>query len=361
MKLWLDTETFSETPIKHGTYRYVADCELMVASWAIDDGPVSVLDLTAPPFDLSELQLALLEADEVWAHNAMFDRGVIAKHFPGIAPPLSRWRCTMVKALSHSLPGGLDKLCDILQVPQDQAKLKAGKELVRLFCQPRPVNAKIRRATRHTHPTEWARFLEYAGADILAMRQVDKRLPCWNYGGESDAGRRELALWHLDQRINDRGFEVDVELADAAITAIDKEQQRLAGAAWAHSDGALQAATQRDAMLEHLLAEYGVSLPDLRSSTVERRLSDPDIPEPMKELLRIRLQASTTSTAKYKAIRNGATHRRLRGTMQFNGAGRTGRWAHRGAQPGNMPRPTMRAGDIEAGIEALKLGMADLV
>jgi DNA polymerase len=87
------------------------------------------------------------------------------------------------------------------------------------------------------------------------MRQVDKRLPDWNYKGA------ELALWHLDQRINDRGFAVDTELAEAAIKAIDTEQQRLRGAAWAHTDGALDAATQRDAMLEHILAEYNIALP----------------------------------------------------------------------------------------------------
>jgi len=27
MKLWFDTETYSETPIAHGTYRYAEDCE----------------------------------------------------------------------------------------------------------------------------------------------------------------------------------------------------------------------------------------------------------------------------------------------------------------------------------------------
>lgn len=350
MKLYIDTETFSETPIKHGTYRYAADCEVMIVSWAIGEGQVRVEDLTAgEPSD--DLALAMLECDEAWAHQAMFDRNVLKRtRLPEI--PLEKWRCTMVKALSHSLPGGLDKLCEILQVPQDQAKIKAGKELVRLFCQPRPVNSKLRRATRETHPTEWARFLEYAGADILAMRQVDRRLPDWNYKGP------ELALWHLDQRINDRGFAVDLELAEAAITAIDEEQTRLRGAAWAHTDGALDAATQRDAMLEHILAEYNIALADLRKSTLERRLADPEIPEGLKELLRIRLQASTTSTSKYKALIRGATGGRLRGTLQFNGAGRTGRWAGRTFQPQNLPRPSMEADEVEVGIDAIKAGVA---
>lgn len=358
MRLRIDTETYSETPIKRGTYRYVEDCELMIVSWAIDDGPVSVWDLTSPdPTGLDiALSTALMEADVVIAHNAVFDRGVIAKHFPKVTPPLERWQCSMAHALSHSLPGGLDKLCEILGVPLDKAKHKTGKDLVRLFCMPRPSNAKIRRATRDTHPQEWERFLAYAGSDIDAMREIEKRMPSWNYQGA------ELALWHLDQRINDRGFAVDLDLANAAIRAIDEEQTRLAGSAWAHTDGALNAATQRDAMLEYILTEFGIALPDLRGSTIERRLKDPDLPDGLKELLSIRLQASTTSTSKYLALVRGVNaDGRMRGTLQFNGAGRTGRWAGRTFQPQNLPRPSIGAEEVEDGITAIKAGVADLV
>jgi hypothetical protein len=61
---------------------------------------------------------------------------------------LREWRCCMVKALLHGLPGSLDKLCGICKVPQDQAKEKDGKRLIHLFCKPRPKNMKLRRATR---------------------------------------------------------------------------------------------------------------------------------------------------------------------------------------------------------------------
>ncbi len=354
MKLWIDTETYSETPIKYGTYRYHQDCEVTIVAWAVDDGPVQVIDMT-DDYDTDDLGMAMMECDEIVAHNAMFDRGVLSKHFPSYCPPLQKWRCTMVKALSHSLPGSLDKLCEILQVSQDKAKHKAGKDLVMLFCKPRPKTAKIRRATRMTHPVEWQRFLDYAGNDIEAMREIDRKMPSWNYKGD------ELALWHLDQKINDRGFAVDVELAETAIKAIDIEQTRLAGAAWAHTDGALNAATQRDAMLEHILAEYHIVLPDLRGSTLERRLNDPDLPRGLKELLAIRLQASTTSTSKYRALINGTTKGRMRGTLQFNGAGRTGRWAGRTFQPQNLPRPVFKNKEILIGIDAIKNGVADLM
>lgn len=52
---------------------------------------------------------------------------------------------------------------------------------------------------------------------------------------------------------------------------------------------------------------------------------------------------------------------RLRGTLQFCGASRTGRWAGRLFQPQNLPRPTLTHNDIDFSIEALKAGCADLL
>jgi len=373
MKLWIDTETYSEVPIKQGTYKYVANTEMMVVTWAVDKEPVQLWDVTAGSHIPEDLCMAMLEADEVIAHNALFDRLVTSKHLPQLAVPIEKWRCTMVKALAHSLPGKLDKLCEILKVPQDKRKLKIGNELVKLFCKPRPKNSKLRRATKASHPTEWAQFLEYAKFDIDAMREVDSRLPNWNYSGF------ELDLWHLDQRINDRGFKVDFDLAESVIEAVSKEQAKLADQCLEMTNGEVASTTKRDALLEHVLGEYLISLPDLQGSTLERRLNDPDIPEGLKELLRIRLQASTTSTSKYKALVKGATEGRLRGTLQFDGAGRTGRWSGRTFQPQNLPRYALdtianyfdlRVWEIEPehieqyldeGIGLLKSGAADLV
>ncbi|EMS7588384.1 DNA polymerase, partial [Salmonella enterica subsp. enterica serovar Newport] len=80
------------------------------------------------------------------------------------------------------------------------------------------------------------------------------------------------------------------------------------------------------------------------------------------ELLAIRLQASTTSTSKYKSLMKGvSSDGRLRGTLQFCGASRTGRWAGRLFQPQNLPRPSLEQEQIDEGIEALKAGCADLL
>ncbi|KMV67436.1 DNA polymerase I [bacteria symbiont BFo2 of Frankliniella occidentalis] len=356
--LWLDLETYSETPIKNGTHAYAENVEIMLFAWAIDTAPVQVWDVTANAKIPLELRLALKNPDVlIYAHNSHFDRTVLNHAMPGVAAGgVERWRDTMVRALAHGLPGSLGDLCDILSVSQDKAKDKAGKQLIQLFCKPRLKNSIIRRATAKTHPVEWQRFVEYAGLDIDAMREIDKKLPSWNYSGQ------ELALWHRDQRINDRGVFMDVQLAEAAVTAVEMEQKVLAKRTRELTDNEVQAATQRDAMLKHIAEAFGIELPDMQASTLQRRVNDPDLPFELRELLAIRLQASSTSTSKYKTLMKGvSSDGRLRGTLQFCGASRTGRWAGRLFQPQNLPRPTLKQNDIDCGIEALKAGCADLL
>jgi DNA polymerase len=366
MKLWLDLETRSETPIAHGTYRYAADAEVTLFAYAVDDGPVFVWDLTADPDIPFELEDALENCDEVWAHNTMFDRNVLRLGKRKLlCPPLHKWRDTMVQALSHSLPGKLDTLGQVLKLPADKAKDKRGRDLVMLFCKPRPKNSKLRWATRITHPKEWAEFITYAGRDIEAMRASHKLMPMWNYnaqGKPGSAGVREMALWHLDQQINDRGMFIDTDLVRGALLAVADAQRDLADQTKVMTYGLVSSTTKRDALLDHILEYYGVPMPDLQMATVERRLQDPDLPPVLKDLLVNRLQASTSSTSKYTSLNKGiSTDGRLRGTKQFNGANRTGRWAGRLFQPDNLPRPNIPYWEIEVGINAIKAGSADLV
>jgi DNA polymerase len=357
-KLWLDLETYSETPIKNGVHAYAENVEILLFAWAIDDEPAAVWDCTdesgkTPP----RLYDALIKAPELWAQNSHFDRTVLgAQVLPSCVTRPERWRDTMVQALAHGLPGALGDLCVALGIPADKAKDKAGKALIQLFCKPRPKKSKIRRATRETHPKQWAELVEYARQDIEAMREIHKKMPLWNYKGF------ELDLWHLDQRINDRGVAIDLELADAAVRGVDRAQVGLAKDTVEMTNGQVQSATQRDAMLAHILEEYGVALPDMQMATLERRIEDPDLPMGLRELLKVRLQASTSSTSKYRTLQR-ATSRdgRLRGLLQFCGASRTGRWAGRLFQPQNLPRPTLHQDEIDFGIEALKADCADLV
>lgn len=354
--LWFDCETYNEVPIKHGTYKYTATCEMLIATFAADDGPVQVWDRTNNEGMPSVLADAFEEpAVTVCSHFSMFDRNVV-KHALGIDVPIRRWRDSMVKAYMHGLPGKLELLCDILEIPQDKAKSKEGKRLIQLFTKPQPANHKLRRATRETHPDDWKTFIEYAVSDVEAMRAVFNKLPNWNYKG------RELELWHLDQVINDRGVAVDVKLAESAIRAIDKEQKRLKKQVQVATNDEVESATQRQKLLEYVMEFHGIVLPNMKKDTLERVINDPSTDDGVRELLAIRLQASTSSTSKYKTLVKAANDDgRLRGALQFAGAPRTARWAGRLFQPQNMPRPDLPYEEIAAGIEAMLADAAALV
>ncbi|CAB3624517.1 DNA polymerase [Achromobacter pestifer] len=363
-----DLETFSERDLKtYGTHAYAEKAEVMLWTYALDDGEIRVWDATADSRAPADLVAILQRPDtrHVWHNGGMFDRTILKHARPDLHDmiPEAAWWDTMVQAYAHALPGALETLGDVMGVPLDKRKLKTGKALIQLFCKPRPKNQALRRATRHTHPAEWAEFVEYAKFDIEPMRIIHRKMPTWNYSGE------EFDLWLLDQRINQRGVLVDTELAQAAVTAVERAKKTLAARTLELTDGAVESATKRDKLLAHLLAEYGVELPDLQASTLERRIDDQSLPWALRELLAIRLQASTSSTSKYKRLINGASaDGRLRGLLQFAGAGRTRRWAGRLWQPQNLPRP--KIGDlrdealqeeIDFGIDAIKAGAADLI
>jgi DNA polymerase len=356
--LYLDLETYCTVPIAHGTHAYAEKAEVMLLAYAVGEDDPQVLQF---PDEIHSDRWAQLRATlgepsvRVVIHNSHFDRTVL-RHAMGIDIPTSRIHDTMVQALSHGLPPSLGQLGEVLGLPADKAKDKDGKKLIHLFCKPLPDNRILRRATQATHPAEWERFRAYAANDIVAMRECHRRMPSVNNTPT------ERALWELDQTINDRGVAIDLGLARAAIVAVAKAQASLKQQAQDITGGAVRSTTQGAALRLQILEQFGIDMPDLQMGTVEKYLADPAVPEALKELLEVRLQASSTSTKKYQTLINGANDDgRLRGTLQFNGAARTGRWAGRLFQPQNLPRPTLKQPMIDAGIEAIKAGIADMV
>ena len=349
--LFMDTEIFSEVPLKNGTHRYAEFSEILILAWAWNEDIVQTVSYPTADF----IQSLVDEADTVVIHNSFFDRTVLA--YNGVLIPVEKIDDTMANAYAHSLPGSLDQLCEVLGVPTDKAKSKEGKRLIRLFCVPRPKNQKLRRANEDTHPKEWEEFVAYAGQDIIAMRECRKRTPRWNITP------MERKLWYLDQKINDRGIKVDIELAHAAIRAADRAQEMLAARIAKITDGKVGSATQRAKLIEYLGEEHDYALVDMKKGTVATELKDAAMPDEVRELLEIRQQASATSTAKYPVLIAAASTRddRLRGTLQFCGASRTGRWGGRIFQPQNLMRPTVKHELIDMCIAALKADCEDLI
>ena len=350
MKLWIDIETRSRVPIRHGSVAYSKGVEVIMVQLAIDDGPVEIIDMTTPHEDVSWVHDAAQRADEIWAHNAEFDRIQLETTSWWPKVPLSKWRCTAALARMHGLPGGLDKLSTIFKLPQDEAKDKRGHQLILHFCIP---NKDGKYNDRRSHPKEWAEFLAYGGQDVIAMRAIWRQCPKWN------ATPRMWAIWHLDQRMNERGVAVDLKLAEGAVAATTRAQRRLAARTEEATLGVVESTTQRNRLLAYL-ADFGVDLPDLTADTVERRLSDENLPEHIKELLRIRQQASKASTAKYRRALAQHVDGRLCNLLVFCGAMRTGRWAGRTLQPQNLPRPRHKASEIETAIRFFQANEIEL-
>ena len=357
--LFLDFETFSEADLKKvGSYAYAEHptTEVLICTYAFDDEPVQVWDCTDGsdmPGDLHRALRRLVKPNSrikmVWHNGGLFDR-LIMKNCWGFDIPVSNTIDTMIWAFRHALPGSLDALCEVLGVSADNAKDKRGKALIQRFSKPTPKNYKIRRYTAETHPDEWALFIKYAVSDITAMREVFHKLPRW---GNSEFEDRVL---ELDQLINDRGFKVDVALAEAAIEAVEKHKAQLQEEAQRKYGGSL---TGKDFLpiLRELAPAHRIH--NAQKSTLNDLLADDDLPDDARTIIEMRLGAASTASTKYNPLLLGrSSDDRRRGCLQYGGAKRTLRWAGKGFQPQNLARGYYHDDELDKGISALLKGRA---
>lgn len=362
--LFLDTETYSPVDLKKsGSYAYAEhpETEILICSYAIDDGPSQVWDCTdgsRMPDDLKGAlrQVRRHKAKLVMQNGLMFDRLVMRNCWDMDIDPRDIID-TMVMAFRHSLPGSLAMQCEVLQIDDSLAKDKRGKALIQRFCKPTPKNYKVRRYSRETHPAEWAEFIEYARSDITAMREVFHAMPDW---GNIEFENTVLAI---DQRINDRGFFVDTALANAAIDAVKQHKIQLQAEAnekWgAGLTGAAFLPLLRDLANKGDLGHKWFEIPNAQKSTLNDLLADDDLPDDARTIIEMRLGASSTASTKYNPLLLGLSgDGRRRGCLQYGGAKRTLRWAGKGFQPQNLARGHFSGDELDTGIRMLLKGKA---
>lgn len=361
---WADTETRSECDLKSaGTYKYAQhpSTRIQLFSYGFGDGDIAVWRAEEGEKMPTDLRDAFRDPSIIFQfHNAWFDRTVINNTLP-LKLPIERTRCSMAQALSHGLPGGLDKLGEVLGIREEVKKVRDGKRLVMKFCKPKGKNpdGSLKWATPETDPDDWEKYVEYCRIDTAAMREIVKKIPSWNY----PKNPRELQLWFMDQRVNERGMAIDLDLVQAAVDAIGDEQAFLSKRTKSMTGGAVNSASQRDEMLKYILDEFDIELPNMQKATLQRLIDNDETPAALRDLLEVRLSTCTTSTAKYKRILQATNDDgRLRGTIQFSGASRTQRDAGRITQVQNYPSKGLLPVDqTKSGIQALKLGIAELV
>ena len=159
------------------------------------------------------LRAALFNPDvTLCAHNSNFDRTILRKVYGDVVGNPDRWIDTMILALSGRSAGApWRSSARFSKSRRTRPKDKVGKIGIGLFSCPHWLKGEKVRYTRATHPVQWADFVRYANKDVVAMREIYRRVCRVNDKPEI------WAEFHLDQQINDRGMAIDRELVTAVL------------------------------------------------------------------------------------------------------------------------------------------------
>jgi DNA polymerase len=301
-------------------------------AYAIDDGEV---ELWTPdqPFPREIL------THQIRAHNAAFERlilwYVLCPDLDLPEPALEQFYCTAAQARSNCAPGSLEDVGRFAGA--SMKKDHKGAALVRKCCLP---------PFKHT-ADDLAALFEYCKQDVRAMRAISKSL--------RDLSPEELADYHVNERINDRGVKVDVELCLAAMRYSEAERVEIEARVVELTEGAVTS-VRSPKMRQWVLERLGPEARKLARSkdkdsidkTVRANLlamENPDeVPPAVAEVIQCADDLWASSTAKFGRLAALADDedQRVRGAFVFAGGAATGRAASYGAQVHNFPRKSAK-------------------
>ena len=351
--LSLDLETYSSVDLaKCGVYKYAEspDFEILLFGYAINEGPVQVVDVACGE-EVPEEVLAVLTDNTVekWAYNAQFERVCLSnwlrRNYPqyfksygspedsvgGYLDPAA-WKCSRIWGAYMGLPLSLKGVGAVLKL--DEQKMEEGVDLIKYFCKPcRPTKkngGRTRNLPQHA-PEKWTLFKKYNKRDVEVELGIKARLAKYSVPD---------FIWgeyHLDQEINDRGILVDMTLVRQAIDIDAKTKQSLRSR--------MQETTGLDnpgsvIQMKGWLSGKGIETESLDKKAVKELLPDADAD--VADVLSCRQQLAKASVSKYRAMEKAVcADGRARGMFAFYGANRTGRWAGRIIQLQNLPQNHM--------------------
>ena len=344
--MWIDIETYSSVDLtKSGLYKYVQapDFTILLLGYAFGDGEVQVIDLTEEPLP-AKIKDALLDpAYTKHAYNAAFEWQCLAQYLAILDPVgwLPQWRDTLLQVAYCGYPGSLDAAGEALGLTDDQRKDRTGKALIRYFsvpCKPTKINGgRTRNLPKHA-PDKWALYKAYNAQDVVTERAVAAKLTAHPVPDDLQA------QWVTDLTINARGVAVDMDLVRGALDCSERVKRALTQEAVALTGlGNPNSVAQLTAWLAEATQ---ADVDNLRKDTVVDLLAG-DLPgDQARRVLQIRQELGKSSTKKYDAMaRATCDDGRIRGTLQFYGANRTGRWAGRLLQVQNLPRTHLQGID----------------
>jgi len=334
--IWLDFETRSRCDLKsRGVYNYAQDpsTEVLCMSYAVDDGEVATW-LPGMPFPD-------LEGHRIMAHNAAFERlifwYVLCPDIGVPEPPLGQFYCTAAQARANCLPGSLEDVGRA--VSSKMKKDHRGAQLIRLLSIPRADG------TFNEDPGLMAEFVAYCEQDVRAMREISKSM--------RPLSDTELADYHTNERINDRGVLVDLDLCHAAVQYAEAELQEIQAIVAEVTEGAItsvRSPKMRQWVQDRVGPEaiklmwtgekYSIDK-SVRANLLALAEENPDeVPGHVADVIQCADDLWASSVAKFKRLAALADTEddRVRGAFVFAGGSATGRAASYGAQIHNLTR-----------------------
>jgi DNA polymerase len=336
--LWIDFETRSRCDLTaRGVYNYAQDgtTDVLCMSYAFDDDEV----VTWTP-DMPFPDAVRQHTGQIRAHNAAFER-LIFWYVLHCDFQLEQFYCTAAQARANCLPGSLEDVGRAIS--SNMRKDYRGSQLIRLLSVPHADG------TFNNDLALMAEMIQYCEQDVRAMRAISKAM--------RDLSDDELADYHVNERINDRGLLVDVELCKAAAQyavqeVVETEREVLeltAGEIVSVRSPKLRewvwARVGEDArklMQSYKDGEARKSLDkNARAAIINFSDENPDeVPTVVADVVRAADNMFSSSVAKFSRLANLADEEdhRLRGAFIFAGGSATGRYSSTGAQLQNMSR-----------------------
>ena len=326
--LFCDFETKSACGLKTaGVYNYAQDAstEVLCMSYAFDDEDV-VTWLPTDPFP----ERVRNYTGQIRAHNAVFER-LIFWYVLGINFKLEQFYCTAAQARANCAPGSLEDVGRFASA--SMKKDHRGAQLIRLMCIP-PFQMS---------PELMAEMVKYCEQDVRAMRAISQ--------GLRPLSDDELADYHVNERINDRGVLIDVPLAQAAIKYAAAELEEIQSIVTEVTQGAITS-VRSPKMRQWVQDRVGPEALKLMwtgekysiDKTVRANLlamENPDeVPPDVAEVIQCADDLWASSVAKFSRMADLADveDHRVRGAFVFAGGSATGRASSYGLQVHNFTR-----------------------
>lgn len=274
----------------------------------------------------------LLLGYQVVAHGQVFERlafeRVLCPRHGFPMPP--NWGCSMMRARYNGLPAALQHAASSLGLPVE--KDMAGSRLMKLMCRPRGyLDDGTPRWWHIEDPSKLKQLHEYCFQDSRVSQAV------WRF--TRTPTDRDLEVYDCIARMNKRGVCIDTEFAlaaaDMAQRACDNINRRMREL----TGGRVDAATKVK-QLREWIALFGIDLDSLDKREMAVFLNTPgaSIPDPVREAIKLRLDLSKASVAKFKAMNNRANRDgRVQDLHVWHGAS-TGRLSSQGLQVQNFRR-----------------------